>query len=924
MPSEEDILFGKIAIEKGYVTREQVDEALQNQNKMVEMGLDQPLGEVMVSKDYFSRDILRELTRELQRRSGRHRTIGPYEPVAKLGEGGMGAVYKAKFRATGAIVAMKILSKRLAADRDFVARFRREAEIASRLNHPNIVRAIAAGEDAGYHYFIMEYVEGENVGTWLRRSGVIPEGQALEIVRDVAFALAHAHEAGLVHRDVKPDNIFLAPHGGVKLGDMGLAKATDEDVTRITQAGMMVGTPYYVSPEQASGERNLDTRTDIYSLGATLYHLVTGEVPFAGATALEIVNKHLHEELPWPAEVNDDLTDDICYLIEKMMAKAPRDRYQEPLELIHDIDLVIRGMSPDSAVLAIGKSSIRKAVSVRQEPEAAERRQRRLEADAERSLHHRARVGVGLPGARETNWALVGVGIGAGVVMLIIAVVLLLTPSAPVTDKTRIPKRRKPRPPVEAPTVDPYGRTRRHGAERLLATAKKLAASQPVDRDGLMRRYEHLAGEYSDLPEGKEAAERLAAMRKERPPATRLDFTRPHFLDREDNVLSPAQLACKRGEEWLVDPRGEPPKPVLGVPRAARAPVLDGALDDACWGSAAVARDFVESEIKVPAGEDNPPAPEKTEMRLCYDESNLYVAVTAFDGDIPGLVRKGTATRKQLWADDGVELFLDCERGYRTYRQVMINVDGAHSEGTGRGSVPDTPGLEARTRIYGDRWTMEIVVPLAGVGGAGTRKGIAWGANLVRNSYVEGEYCPSSWAHLKAGTHHAPLEFGYLVFGAQASARAAPAPPGYAMPAKPIYMADFEKGAGGWTPVKIVPGGLGDSRQCARAPGEKAQHWDVNFTITPRTVVRLACYIPAEGGAESFHLLSWCNADRDNYRVAFGGLEKAKWHVVHVRANDWFRWSDKKKPLGQKMRSLTVSPLAGGHVIFDDVVIYEE
>jgi len=177
---------------------------------------------------------------------------------------------------------------------------------------------------------------------------------------------------------------------------------------------------------------------------------------------------------------------------------------------------------------------------------------------------------------------------------------------------------------------------------------------------------------------------------------------------------------------------------------------------------------------------------------------------------------------------------------------------------------------------------------------------------------------------LRNVTNHAPLEFGYLIFGARASARAAPAPPGYSMPARPIYRADFEKGAGGWTPVKIVPGGLGDSRQCARAPGEKAQHWDINFTITPRTVVRLACYIPTEGGAESFHLLSWCNADKDNYRVAFRGLEKAKWHVLYARAGDWFRWSDKKKPLGQKMKSLSVSPSAKGHVIFDDVVIYEE
>jgi len=461
VPTEEDILFGDLAVEKGHVTRDQADECLQNQKAMAEMGVKQRLGDIMVSKRYIDRAAQREILREQQKRTGRHIVIGSYEVVSKVGQGGMGAVYKAKVQSTGMVVALKVLPKRLASNTTFVARFHREAEIASELNHPNIVRAIQSGEHGGYHYFAMEFVDGETVGERLTREGSIPEGEALRVARDVALALQHASDAGMVHRDIKPDNVFLGRGGDIKLGDMGLARETDQDITSITQSGMMVGTPHYVSPEQAQGERNVDIRSDIYSLGATLYHMVTGQVPFEGPTALVVLSKHLNEELPWPAELNDDLTDDICYVIQRMMAKEREDRYQEPLELIHDIDVVLRGESPESEVLPVGKSSIRKALRVRDDDDVAERRRRRREVDARRSTRRAISV-AGLAAARrqrQTNWAFVGSGIGAGVVMVIIALVLMLSPPKQQAFRDPSPRQRVPartaegRPPRRTPGV---------------------------------------------------------------------------------------------------------------------------------------------------------------------------------------------------------------------------------------------------------------------------------------------------------------------------------------------------------------------------------------------------------------------------------------------------------------------------------------
>ncbi len=277
--------------------------------------------------------------------SDARKAIEGYEIIAKIGQGGMGAVYKAKQLSMDRIVAMKILLPSLARDVDFVHRFLREARAAGRLQHPNIVTGIDVGESNGYYYFAMEYVEGRTVSDLLDTSGKLDEKEAFRIASHMASALQQAHQRGLVHRDIKPENIMVTGNGTAKLMDLGLAKSVNEDV-KVTAAGMAVGTPHYVSPEQARGEDDLDIRSDIYSLGATLYHMVTGSVPFDGKSGAVIMTKHLTDALEPPHHRDPDVSAGVSKVIQKMMGKEPEQRYQTPEELAEDINRVMAGKPP--------------------------------------------------------------------------------------------------------------------------------------------------------------------------------------------------------------------------------------------------------------------------------------------------------------------------------------------------------------------------------------------------------------------------------------------------------------------------------------------------------------------------------------------------------------------------------------------------
>jgi serine/threonine-protein kinase len=276
-------------------------------------------------------------------------TIAGFELLKRVGRGGMGSVYRSRQLSVDRIVAVKVLRPDLARNTSFITRFRDEARSAAKLNHPNIVQAIDSGEGGGYYYFAMEYVDGETLHRLMLREGMLDEKKALKIALDVARALEHAMTQGIVHRDIKPGNIMLTRDGVTKLCDLGLARARDEEDE--SGRGVAVGTPYYISPEQATGQMDVDCRSDIYSLGATLYRAVVGKPAFNAPTPAEILEKHVRSPLPWPADHNPALSEGICYLIAKMMAKKPEERYQTPGELIEDIQRVLAGEAPKSSVV---------------------------------------------------------------------------------------------------------------------------------------------------------------------------------------------------------------------------------------------------------------------------------------------------------------------------------------------------------------------------------------------------------------------------------------------------------------------------------------------------------------------------------------------------------------------------------------------
>jgi len=278
--------------------------------------------------------------------------IAGFELLKRVGRGGMGTVYRARQISVDRIVAVKILKPSLAQNKSFIKRFSEEAKAAAKLNHPNIVQAIDAGEGGGYYYFAMEFVDGETLHRILLREGILDEKQALDFSRDVARALSHAHTHNIVHRDIKPGNIMISSEGVTKLCDLGLAKVVQEARDN-DRRGAAVGTPYYISPEQAMGMLDVDCRSDIYSLGATLYRGLVGKPPFNAATGPEILKKHIRDPLPWPRDHNPGLSENVCFVIAKMMAKNPEERYQAPDELIEDVERVLAGEAPKSAVVQL-------------------------------------------------------------------------------------------------------------------------------------------------------------------------------------------------------------------------------------------------------------------------------------------------------------------------------------------------------------------------------------------------------------------------------------------------------------------------------------------------------------------------------------------------------------------------------------------
>jgi serine/threonine-protein kinase len=263
--------------------------------------------------------------------------LGPYVLLDKIGEGGMGAVYKARHRVLKAVRAIKVIRPDRLVGKGSVERFYREAENVARLHHPNIILAHDAGQHGNVHYFVMEFAPGADLGQLLQRCGPLPAADACAYIRQAALGLEHARERDLIHRDVKPSNLLVTPEGQVKLLDLGLARVRlSEDTTPdvpLTQDGAVMGTPDYMAPEQAEDSRRVDIRADIYSLGCTLYHILTGRPPFPGGSVMEKLIKHRLEE-PRPIEaLRGDMPAGLGSIVRKMMAKDANARYATPAEV---------------------------------------------------------------------------------------------------------------------------------------------------------------------------------------------------------------------------------------------------------------------------------------------------------------------------------------------------------------------------------------------------------------------------------------------------------------------------------------------------------------------------------------------------------------------------------------------------------------
>ncbi|MCK4495405.1 MAG: protein kinase, partial [Candidatus Aminicenantes bacterium] len=250
---------------------------------------------------------------------------GRYQIIEELGKGGMGKVYKVLDKEVNAKVALKLIKPEIASDKKTIERFRNELKVARDIAHKNVCRMYDLGKEEGAYYITMEYVSGEDLKSFIRRSGVISVGKAISIANQVCEGLSEAHRLGVVHRDLKPQNIMIDNEGNARIMDFGIARSLR--AKGITGSGVMIGTPEYMSPEQVDGKES-DQRADIYSLGVILYEMVTSRVPFEGDTPFSIGVKQKSEIPRAPKEINDQIPEDLNRVILRCMEKDKEKRYQ--------------------------------------------------------------------------------------------------------------------------------------------------------------------------------------------------------------------------------------------------------------------------------------------------------------------------------------------------------------------------------------------------------------------------------------------------------------------------------------------------------------------------------------------------------------------------------------------------------------------
>ncbi|SFN67427.1 serine/threonine-protein kinase [Dokdonella immobilis] len=262
--------------------------------------------------------------------------LGHYDIVAELGRGGMGVVYKGHESSLNRYVAIKVLADSLAHDEGVKERFLREARSMAALNDPHIIQIYYIGDDEGQTYFVMEFVEGESLGTLLKREHKVPVGPAAKIIYQTAMGLATAHDKGVIHRDIKPGNLMVSSRGTIKIADFGIALSNQDISKKLTSTGEFVGTPGYLSPEVCLGKQ-VDRRSDIFSLGIVLFEMLAGRMPFTDESPLGLMLEVVRAEIPDVRQLNGEVDEQIAWILSKMIAKEPEDRYQSCHELAEDL-----------------------------------------------------------------------------------------------------------------------------------------------------------------------------------------------------------------------------------------------------------------------------------------------------------------------------------------------------------------------------------------------------------------------------------------------------------------------------------------------------------------------------------------------------------------------------------------------------------
>ncbi|HEX3135293.1 MAG TPA: serine/threonine-protein kinase [Planctomycetota bacterium] len=305
---------------------------------------DRRASDLLVEHGLLSRTVVDGLLTNLARNDVPH-SVGGHRILRQIGRGGMATVYLAEQSGSGHQVAIKLMYLAIAAHSDAVSRFLREANILATITHPHVVGVYSSGREGVQPYLVLELIAGGDASQLAHANGgALNESRAMHLIADACAGLSALHTARLLHRDIKPSNLLITAEGRAKLGDFGLAR-TQDDSDRLTTTGLTVGTPTYMSPEQAAGDRTLDVRSDIYSLGATLFALTTGQPPYPGKNPVTIAAKVLSEAFPDPGLVRGSLSPAVCGIIRRATARRPSDRFATP-EVMRTTLLAAAGEQP--------------------------------------------------------------------------------------------------------------------------------------------------------------------------------------------------------------------------------------------------------------------------------------------------------------------------------------------------------------------------------------------------------------------------------------------------------------------------------------------------------------------------------------------------------------------------------------------------